>query len=126
MYQQHCDTKWKLDPNDDYSGRQVEQHFLRIRGFSTIEMITTDPQHQMFKEDTNLAARAKHIKSLVSKRVAEVITIVLPEIKQYPVMQKANIFSSWIREKNMFIARNQAPLDQQLKTWQKWIKSPGA
>ena len=89
-------------------------------------MITTDPQNQMFKEDTNLAARAKHIKSLVSKRVAEVITIVLPEIKQYPVMQKANIFSSWIREKNMFIAKNQGLLDQQPKTWQKWIKSPGA
>jgi hypothetical protein len=71
------------NPNDDHSGRQVEQYFLRVRGFSAIEMITTDPQHQMFKEDANLAARAKHIKSVVSKRAAEVISIVLPEIKQY-------------------------------------------
>lgn len=126
MYQQHCDRKWISDPNDDHLGSQVEQYFLRIRGFSAIEMITTDPQHQMFKEDAILAARAKHTKRVVSKRAAEVITIVLPEMKQYPAMQRANIFSSWIKEKNMYIAKNQAPLDQQLKTWQEWIKSPGA
>ena len=118
------------DPIDDHRITLLEVYFLRARGWTFMEMVAAPDNHEMFEEDSVLREMAKWAKIHIAKRVAELMTIVFPEMGMYPsarlTLRQGTIFREWLVSKNMDLPKGTAPCGQPCRNWSAWIVSQGS
>ena len=105
-------------------------YFIRKRGFTYLEIITTDVRHQMFKEDVPLRSKREQILTYIRDRANPIAKRAFPEWETYARSKILNlnlsdVFKNWICLRKAWTFAGHAPLGEPCSTWDEWIKTPG-
>lgn len=123
----HYDVQYTHDDDDEMSRTPVHMHFIRQRGFSYLEMITTDVKHSMFTEDAWLRRHRDYVLTYISHRANPIARQAFPELDVYTrnktlSLNMGSIFKNWVCLKRSWVYAGDAPLGESC-TWQEWIKT---
>ena len=126
----HYDVQFIHNDDDELSRTPVQLHFIRQRGFSYLEMITTDVKHPMFTVDSSLRHHRDYILTYITNRANPIAKQAFPELDAYVrnktlSLNLGTIFKNWVCLKKSWVYVGDAPLGESCRTWQEWIKTPG-
>jgi hypothetical protein len=77
MTQAHCIEL--LDANSEDEDTVAQHFFLRKRGFTVLELLSTPTSNKIFKEDAKLLAYIEYIRIRVSNVVCRSVDLAVPQ-----------------------------------------------
>jgi hypothetical protein len=112
------------NPDDSTETRKV--NFLRQRGLTAWELLTIPAGHEVFKEDTYLAAFTSRMKNAVNRRITTLLKYTFPEEqRRAEKMNRRRVMSEYLAPKMRHVGAAPCGDSTTYVSWAAWAASPG-